>query len=422
MCTIQTHAAHLTPAEQALPARLQAAGNAQPPGAQVHLPWALGQFLLDNGYVPATAQETLLQAYLGAQLASTAASLAQNWGRLTARPPAPIPQPHQPLPHTTPPARPRTAAPEVDAEDDATSDTSASTTTTSTTTNTTGTTNATATGTGHDPPTAPAPGPSNNPTDGNADSPSNTRQFRQALASLDRVDLETLLQQKCFFFQRPPPFLKGRIRQALTSALTSILEARSPESSVRAWTLWLLLPRMLLHRPPGTRILPKADWHHRMHQFQNGHWLELLAAARLAANTNPDTTTANTQPSPQQRADRARHLVHLGELSAARQALTAGPTAPCTQQTLDELRDPSRRPAALYEPPDDQITTFQPEQPAELPMATIIQNLRRSRKGAAPGPSGLTADTLRLLLVDEPATHQLATVAQHVARAKSQPP
>ena len=212
--------------------------------------------------------------------------------------------------------------------------------------------------------------------------------------------------------------MKGCIRQALTSALPSILETRNPESSVRAWTLWLLLPRMLLHRPPGIRILPKADWHHRMHQFQNGHWLELLAAARLAANTNPDTTTANTQPSPQQRADRARHLVHLGELSAARQALTAGPTAPCTQQTLDELRDPSRRPAALYEPPDDQITTFQPEQPAELPMATIIQNLRRSRKGAAPGPSGLTADTLRLLLADEPATHQLATVAQHVARAQ----
>jgi hypothetical protein len=85
---------------------------------------------------------------------------------------------------------------------------------------------------------------------------------------------------------------------------------------------------------------------------------------------------------------------------------------------LDELRDPSRRPAAPYEPPDDQITTFQPEQPAELPMATIIQNLRCSRKRAAPGPSGLTADTLRLLLDDAPATHQVATVAQHVARAQ----
>jgi hypothetical protein len=65
-------------------------------------------------------------------------------------------------------------------------------------TNTTSTTNAIASRTAHDPSTAPAPGPSNNPTDGNADSPSNTRQFRQALASLARVDLETVLQQKCF--------------------------------------------------------------------------------------------------------------------------------------------------------------------------------------------------------------------------------
>ena len=37
---------------------------------------------------------------------------------------------------------------------------------------------------------------------------------------------------------------------------------------------------------------------------------------------------------------RARHLVHLGELSAARQALTANPTAPGNEQTLQELQDP----------------------------------------------------------------------------------
>ncbi|CAK9094013.1 132 kDa protein, partial [Durusdinium trenchii] len=95
------------------------------------------------------------------------------------------------------------------------------------------------------------------------------------------------------------------------------------------------------------------------------------------------------------------------------QALTAGPTAPRTQQTLDELRDPSRRPLAPYGAP---ITDFQPDQP-ELPTATIVHNLRRSRKGAA-GPSGLTADTLRLLLDDEETTTQLATVAQQLANAQ----
>ena len=46
-----------------------------------------------------------------------------------------------------------------------------------------------------------------------------------------------------------------------------------------------------------------------------------------------------------------------------------------------------------------------------------MHNLRRSRKGAA-GPSGLTADTLRLLLDDEETTTQLATVAQQLANAQ----
>ena len=67
----------------------------------------------------------------------------------------------------------------------------------------------------------------------------------------------TTTQQRCFFFQRPPQFLKGRIRQALSFALVSITAAQTPVAGTRAWTLWLLLPRMLLHRPPGTKVLPK---------------------------------------------------------------------------------------------------------------------------------------------------------------------
>ena len=38
-------------------------------------------------------------------------------------------------------------------------------------------------------------------------------------------------------------------------------------------------------------------------------------------------------------ARRARHLVHLGELSAARRALSASPLAPGNEATLQELRD-----------------------------------------------------------------------------------
>ena len=69
----------------------------------------------------------------------------------------------------------------------------------------------------------------------------------------------------------------------------------------------------------------------------------------------------------------ARHPVHLGELSAARQALTSSALAPGTPETLQELRDPDRRPAEPYEALSHEVLDFQ-----------CFSNLQRARKGAAP--------------------------------------
>ena len=113
--------------------------------------------------------------------------------------------------------------------------------------------------------------------------------------------------------------------------------------------------------------------------------------------------------------------IHLGELSAARQALTAGPLAPGTQQTLVELRDPVRRPQEEYGPLAPEVMAFEPDRPADIPITMILRNLRRARKGAAPGPSGLTTDTLRLLLDDETSTAQLGQVTQLLAQARVPP-
>ena len=120
---------------------------------------------------------------------------------------------------------------------------------------------------------------------------------------------------------------------------------------------------------------------------------------------------------PIQASTRARQLVHLGELSAARQALTAGPLAPGTAETLQELRDPTRRPNEPYAPLHPSLSEFQPDQPVHLADDLILMNLRRARKGAAPGPSGLTTDTLRILLDDDTATTNLIRVARHFAQA-----
>jgi hypothetical protein len=168
------------------------------------------------------------------------------------------------------------------------------------------------------------------------------------------VDLQTALKTKFSGFQFPPPFLKGRVRHALGLALAAIQQAETQQQSVRAWKLWLLLPRMLLHRPTGVRTLPKPEWHARITAFQAGEWLALLRAAQDSTTSN--STPTEQAPTAQQQARRARQLVHQGELSAARQALTAGPLAPHTEATLQELRDPARRPA----PPTCQQPPFGP--------------------------------------------------------------
>ena len=72
----------LPPAEAQLTTRLERAGSSLPTGALIHYTWAYDlclQHLQPSGYIPATAQETLLQTFLGERQAATAASLANHW-------------------------------------------------------------------------------------------------------------------------------------------------------------------------------------------------------------------------------------------------------------------------------------------------------------------------------------------------------
>ena len=177
-----------------------------------------------------------------------------------------------------------------------------------------------------------------------------------------------------------------------------------------------------MHRPPGTRTLPKDVWRRRIQLFQDGEWQQLLETTATTSTDQPaPNARPNSNPSPpssQRRAERARHLVHLGELSAARQALTATPPAPGTETTLAQLRDPTRRPVEPYTPIPTHLAEFAPEQHLQIPAQRLLTALRRSRKGAAPGPSGLTADTLRLVLDDETTTTQFVTVCNLLAQAR----
>ena len=114
------------------------------------------------------------------------------------------------------------------------------------------------------------------------------RRLHVALATLDDIDLFETLQQKCFF-QTPTQFIRGRVRQALSYALGNINTASSEQGQSRAWKLWLLLPRMLLQRPPGVRMLSKDDWRTRIEHFQQGQWIYLLARRITRPKPSPPT-------------------------------------------------------------------------------------------------------------------------------------
>ena len=82
------------------------------------------------------------------------------------------------------------------------------------------------------------------------------RRLQRALSSFDPVDLPQVLQERAFTFQFVPCFARRPARQALAFALPGANEG----ASMRAWKLWFLLPRPLLHRKRGVKKNNKQDW------------------------------------------------------------------------------------------------------------------------------------------------------------------
>ena len=163
---------------------------------------------------------------------------------------------------------------------------------------------------------------------------------------------------------------------------------------------------MLLYRSRGqTRVEPAER-----------RWLALLAEAAAAAQTTlqgqqdrrdrgAGRREKQQQDETQRRAERAMALAHLGEMSAAASALQAAPLAPANQATWEALRDPSKRSRERQVPLPAWLADFRPDDgPRDLSADRLFANLRGARRGAAAGPSGTTAEHLRVLLDEEEGT------------------
>ena len=119
----------------------------------------------------------------------------------------------------------------------------------------------------------------------------------------------------------------------------------------------------------------------------------------------------------ERRAERARVLASLGELSAARQALEGAALAPGDEVTLAALRDRQRPPPEPREPIPHEIFEHHPEHQFALDNDWFLHNVRASKKGAAAGPSGMTWHIF-LLLRNPRDSELLCQLATEVARAE----
>ena len=208
--------------------------------------------------------------------------------------------------------------------------------------------------------------------------------LREALLSLDRWHLPDLVKKRACVMKSVPRFLKGPFRNALRVALE---EATADQlcRQERGWKLFILLPRMLLHRPPRGGLLSKEKLIQRFNAFSQGQWENLLeASARCDEQTAVSRRRSRRRDGDdvERRAARAEMLVGLGELSSASPITCHQPRS----RALDERR--------------------------------FYKNMRSAKRGAAGGPSGMTMEHLRPLL-DSPKDLKLFfKMAESLARAE----
>ena len=142
----------------------------------------------------------------------------------------------------------------------------------------------------------------------------------------------------------------------------------------------------------------------RFSAFAAGQWGGLLHQSRDCSEKCAVSTRRRRRRAGgddiQRRAEKAKVLVQLGEVSSGRHALEGASLAPGTNVTLRELQDPNKRHPVSREKLPNEFFVRQ-ERLFDLDHDRFAKNLRVSKRGAASGPSGMTANNLRPLLDDE---------------------
>ena len=217
--------------------------------------------------------------------------------------------------------------------------------------------------------------------------------------------------------------LAGPYRIAMHVALEEI-NTEDLLRQERGWKLFMLLPRMLLHRLPRGGVVERGKLLKRFDQFNRGAWTSLVGASRTCCQQAAVVRRRRSRRGENdlgRLVDRAEALVHMGELSSARQALEGASLAPGSEDTLQALRDPAKRPQEPRTPLPRHLAHPEPGTQFTMDRDRFARNLRSARRGAAGGPSGMTVEHLQPLL-DHPRDLQaFLNAAEKVSRAHIHP-
>ena len=240
------------------------------------------------------------------------------------------------------------------------------------------------------------------------------------------LDLSIVFSRRAAVMKTIPNFLRGSYRSAMRVAMEEALHPLQARRTL-GWKLFLLLTRMLLHRPPRGGNIPKSKLAQRFDDFSGGSWARLLEASGHCdehATVAQHRKRRRHRPEDERRAARALSLVQMGELSAGRQALQGAEVVPGNDRTLEMLRDPRKRPprTRVGDEVPAEILEHMPDVPFQLDEQKFLTNLRNSRRGAAAGPSGMTSDHLRPVFDTLQDARLLYKLGEQFSRAETPDP
>ena len=114
--------------------------------------------------------------------------------------------------------------------------------------------------------------------------------IREALVALDRIHLPDVFRRRATVMRVPRKMFRGAYCAALRLAMNEVRVGRREFNVLkqeRGWKLFLLIPRLLLHRPARGGLIPRRKLRERFEKFAQGRWVELQVAfvAEDAAQT-----------------------------------------------------------------------------------------------------------------------------------------